>query len=379
MKILRSPLDFNEQDISELQTRAVGESPFLEYKRDLDLSHDGKVELLKDVSAMANADGGVTIYGVAQDESGAPSGLPGLTIQEPDKLQVQIAQVLMDGLDPPIPGVVHRAIPRTDGTWFYVIRVPASHLAPHMITIKTTKPRFYMRVNTVNVPMSATQIKEVALRQEHAERSALAFVRQRLEWNTRFPGPWYMLNIIPLFQEPYALELADQEIVHHLVELGLTAGDPYHSVHGFFVAYESRSRREHTLFSRNGAVECFKTLIVDRLREGGPQCLDGTYFERQLLEKMETLARAQVRGLVQPPALLRLQLHQVRGTAMLGLDGFPTGKVCEEAQIVPDPLVVYNWTTDLNRAMKRFFDVLWQAYGMRGSPHYDKAGNRTDR
>src|SRR5690606_32447671 len=187
MKILRSPLDFNEQDISELQTRAVGESPFLEYKRDLDLSHDGKVELLKDVSAMANADGGVTIYGVAQDESGAPSGLPGLTIQEPDKLQVQIAQVLMDGLDPPIPGVVHRAIPRTDGTWFYVIRVPASHLAPHMITIKTTKPRFYMRVNTVNVPVSATQIKEVALRQEHAERSALAFVRQRLEWNTRFP------------------------------------------------------------------------------------------------------------------------------------------------------------------------------------------------
>src|SRR4051794_39376212 len=151
-------------EIETLQTRAIREGPQIDYKQDLlPLNDSKKFELLKDVSAMANAEGGVIVFGVKQDTSGAPAGMLGLDIENIDELHNRIDLILNDNLDEQIPGLQHRAVPRTDGKHYYVIQVPTSYLAPHMITMPSTKPRFYRRVNTVNVPMTARQIKDTSL------------------------------------------------------------------------------------------------------------------------------------------------------------------------------------------------------------------------
>jgi hypothetical protein len=62
---------WSKQQIVDLMQSGVGENQTLEFKRAASLARDARdiSEITKDVSAMANAGGGVLIYGVAEDRS----------------------------------------------------------------------------------------------------------------------------------------------------------------------------------------------------------------------------------------------------------------------------------------------------------------------
>lgn len=265
MKVLQDIGSLVYADVEALQTRAVREGPQIEYKVALlPLTDTKKFEFLKDVSSMANADGGVIVYGVKQDDSGAPTELVALDLGSVDELQNRIDHVLNDNLDERISGLRHRAVPRPDGRHYYVVQIPQSYLAPHMITMPSTKPRFYRRVNTVNVPMTARQIKDASLLVERAETRAMAFIEKRIEWNARFNGPGYIFNMVPLYSKSYQLDLTNEDVVKSLSLLG--SGNPVHSVHGYLIKDEAQRRRKHVLITRDGAVEKFRVPIAKTSR-----------------------------------------------------------------------------------------------------------------
>lgn len=378
MRLLNRPLEISEADIADLQRRGVAESLVLDYKRELGDPSDRNVkhELLKDASAMANAAGGIIVCGVEEDASGCAASLPGLRITAPDALHNQLDGILTGNLDPPIPGLVHRAIPRSDGMYFYIVRVPASSQAPHMITTRTSKPRFYLRINTTNLPMNAAQIKEVALRHGIGEERALRFVADRLSRNTRRDEPWICLHIVPLFREPYALDITDSTVTERLVDLGLASGTPYHSVHGFTVENQREDYREHVLFCRDGAVEWFQSGSALMTEYNRARVLNGKATEALLLSVVSKIAEAEISGLPEPPVMLHLHTQGTRMSRIFGTDGLVAGRACEESVIVPEHTLVYEWGDDLERAMKHVFDVIWQAYGFSGSPSYDSDGQR---
>jgi hypothetical protein len=237
MKLLQEIDSLTEADMEVLMSRGLREGPQLEYKETLlPLSDNKKFELLKDISSMANSDGGVIVFGVKQDQTGAPTSLPGVEIENVDELHNRLDQILNDNLDERLPGLRHRAIPRSDGKHFYVIQVPVSYLAPHMITMPSTKPRFYSRVNTVNAPMNAQQIKDASLRIERAQNRAIGFPQKRIEWNTRFSGPGYIFHLVPLYSKPYNIDPTNEDTVKSLSALG--SGYPSHSVHGLLIKNE---------------------------------------------------------------------------------------------------------------------------------------------
>lgn len=124
--------------VEELRRREIREDRTLDYKESMLLeSRDHKHELLKDVMALANASGGTLIYGVAEgegDDRGLIKDLPGLTI-DVDATHGVVDNLLRDGVDERILGVLHKAVAKGDGRYLYVIRVPPSSLAPHMVTI----------------------------------------------------------------------------------------------------------------------------------------------------------------------------------------------------------------------------------------------------
>ncbi|MDX6527830.1 MAG: hypothetical protein QOH41_120 [Blastocatellia bacterium] len=100
MRLLEDIASISCADIENLQTRAVREGPQIEYKLALlPLSDDRKFEFLKDVSSMANADGGVILYGVRQDQSGAPAEMVALALENIDELHNRIDLILNDNLD----------------------------------------------------------------------------------------------------------------------------------------------------------------------------------------------------------------------------------------------------------------------------------------
>src|SRR5438105_1567548 len=78
-------------DLAQLIENGVAESPTIEYKQELPQASDaGKKEFLRDVSAFANASGGLMLFGIAtrrdgNTDTGVPDriiGLPGLNADE---------------------------------------------------------------------------------------------------------------------------------------------------------------------------------------------------------------------------------------------------------------------------------------------------------
>lgn len=85
MSITSKPVDLlTEADIQALIDNRVPESKKLDYKEVFSLdSEDKKREFLKDVSAFYNTEGGVLIYGLAEEKDGKTKlGIPRLPEKE---------------------------------------------------------------------------------------------------------------------------------------------------------------------------------------------------------------------------------------------------------------------------------------------------------
>ena len=362
-------------EIESLKYRAVREGPQIEFKEMLQLNHDGQFELLKDVSAMANSEGGVILYGVTQDDSGAPADMQGLELENVDELHNRIDLIINDNIDERIPGLRHRAVPRPDGKHYYLVQVPASYLAPHMVTMPSKRPRFYSRANTVNAPMTVRQIKDASLVVERAQNRAIDFINERVQWNSRFVGPAYIFNIVPLYSRSYRIDLTNWDIIKALTTLG--SGYTIHSVHGLLIKHESQFRREHVLISREGALEKFRKPIAKKSKDDDTPFIPITVLEREIIEFAAAVSKHPQPGLAELPVLLSLTLVRLKGASTWGNDGFPVDQIFDEDNISPEPTLLHDWS-DLDTVLKNFFDVIWQSFGMFGSPNYDESGRRRD-
>jgi hypothetical protein len=243
-----------------------------------------------------------------------------------------------------------------------------------MLTMPSTKPRFYLRLNTVNAPMNAQQIKEASLLVERAQNRAISFVEKRIEWNARFKGPAYIFNIVPLYSESYQLDLTSWDVVKSLSSLG--SGSASHSVHGLLIKHESQYRREHVLITREGALERFRLPIAKTSQAIADfPLIQIKGLEQGILEFASAVPKHPQTRLAGSPALISLTLVGLKGVGTWGNDGFPLDHVFDEDQIAPEPVIPQDWN-ELNGVLKNFFDVIWQSFGAYGSPNYDEDGAR---
>lgn len=173
------PWDWTEQDLLQLIKDQVGESLTLDYKESGALQRtDGKKnELSKDVSAFANAAGGVLVYGMREDGH-VPIGLDdGLDPNEVSKEWVE--QVVNSRIARRIAGVRVRQVPLSgpqSGRVAYVVYVPSSTQAPHM----AADHRYYKRFNFESVPMEDYEVRDVS-RRFAAPELRLGLLSQNIE------------------------------------------------------------------------------------------------------------------------------------------------------------------------------------------------------
>jgi hypothetical protein len=108
-----------EQDLRELVDGQVPEGLRIDYKLTLYSTSDAdKRELLKDISAFANSQGGHIVLGV-EENAGVATRLAGITGLNPDAEMLRMEQVARTGLDPRISGLRFKA--GDDGTHRYLI------------------------------------------------------------------------------------------------------------------------------------------------------------------------------------------------------------------------------------------------------------------
>ncbi|MBN1518170.1 ATP-binding protein [Candidatus Sumerlaeota bacterium] len=90
--------ELTEDHLNSLKQERVAESVRLEFKAELKMASDSeKRELCKDVSAMANSQGGYILFGVSE-ANGVVSGIPGITFTDTE--QQQFMQIITSGIAP---------------------------------------------------------------------------------------------------------------------------------------------------------------------------------------------------------------------------------------------------------------------------------------
>lgn len=148
-------------EVEALWTNNVKESLHLEYKASdaIDKKDDGKkLEMARDVSAFANADGGQIIYGMTEKDHN-PAGLD-QGIDEKAYPEIWFEQVLQQHITPNISGIRPRHVPLDQSKVAVVIDVPATKGDPHQVS----DGRYYRRHNFNRLIMEHYEIRDAMRR-----------------------------------------------------------------------------------------------------------------------------------------------------------------------------------------------------------------------
>jgi hypothetical protein len=150
-----------EQDILALIDNGAEESINLDFKAagSLENTESKKNELAKDISAFANSDGGVIIYGITEKEHKAQS----LSfINGNTTTKEWIEQIINSRIQQKIQGIIIHPIRFGNdiNQTIYVVKIPQSSNAPHY----TSDRKFYRRYNFQSVPMEEYEIRALYAR-----------------------------------------------------------------------------------------------------------------------------------------------------------------------------------------------------------------------
>jgi predicted HTH transcriptional regulator len=166
---MKSPRQWKEDDILTLIADKVSESLNLEYKACDALKKDNdskKQDLSKDVSAFANSDGGVIVYGVKEDtnahlaidlDNGFDQNLP-----RKERISKEwLEQVISSNIHPRIDNLYINEVQipsKGTGRVLYVVDIPkGSVLAPHQANDK----RYYKRYNFESKAMEDYEVRDI--------------------------------------------------------------------------------------------------------------------------------------------------------------------------------------------------------------------------
>ncbi|WP_166180777.1 AlbA family DNA-binding domain-containing protein [Rubrobacter tropicus] len=154
-------------DVEAFLAQGRAEDLTLDYKRELGSSKGERAEMCKDVSALANSEGGMIVYGVDENPDRTPK-LPAVgTARAFGRQNVEewVAQVLQGGVQPrmdldvqafPLSGDPSRCL--------LVVRAQPSRSAPHMVTLNGDNRyygRFYRRGNFGNRIAEEYEVREM--------------------------------------------------------------------------------------------------------------------------------------------------------------------------------------------------------------------------
>ena len=156
------------EDLQSLIDNEIEESTELEYKSSFGIDKENKkwkIELAKDVSAMANANGGTIVYGIRQKEGGIGHAIASelLPIPFTEMSKDKLSQLLSSNIQPVIDNVEITVIPKDKDSGFFIVDVPQSNTA-HQNRLTHL---YYKRRNATIEVMEDYEIRDVMNRSKH--------------------------------------------------------------------------------------------------------------------------------------------------------------------------------------------------------------------
>lgn len=145
-------------EVNQMIADGVQEGLHLDYKDHRAVDKTKKHDVAKDVSAFANSDGGLLIYGVSERDGYPVSGDPG--VEHRDYKREWFEQVISSKISPRIDDVRVGQIPVNSDRSIYTVEVQKSFRGPH----QAPDHKYYKRRGTHCEPMEHYEIDDVRSR-----------------------------------------------------------------------------------------------------------------------------------------------------------------------------------------------------------------------
>lgn len=377
-------LEPTEDSLLQCIASHIGESDTLEFKRSAPGGADkDKHEFLKDVSALANANGGQIIYGMRED-SGVASELCPLGPESADSLILRLTQSLQSSVEPQIPALQFKPINLSAGGFVLALSVGRSFAGPHRVTLNG-KNAFYARGPRGVFEYSYSQLRDAFNLRERATDSARAFRAERLVAikMARTPKPLlknarYVIHMLPLtaFSASPAINIEDAYSRHTELLFGRqTSYSNYHNLDGLLISSQATATHAHKYVQlfRSGAIETvgFAALANDE-RKLLPSVYLATEFRAAIRNHAKALASLGVSG----PVCIAIALLNV-GDHQLALSNHDF-KDCDRDDLELPELwfdSVLALSQNPDSALRPTLDVLWQCFDTPHCYYYDENGN----
>lgn len=349
----------------------------VDFKRDLPGTNDkSKDEFLKDVCAMANAEGGDLVYGLDESNGHAHTLCPISSERSDDALR-RLGQMLDSSIEPRIVGVQLRSYP-VDVGYVLVVRVPASFDGPHRYWVNN-KHRFVVRNNTHTHDMGYDQLRGAFGRTETLMQRARTFIGERVaERYKNAKGACYVVHLVPIsgIAGRINLDIASLHKAHELflIDKERLAWTRRANRNGLVLFDSGADTPDHfTQVFRNG---CFEVMREGAYDVGGTRSVVGRWASDVLLDVVATYGAAARATGIAGPGLLSLNLIQAHGTVLATSDRRFTNTALEDLSVPIDPveLADVSHVADAHLVIKPIMDVLFQSYGVPSCEFYDANG-----
>lgn len=267
--------EWNRSSLESLSDNAVPETQGVEYKQQPPSKDSADVlkqreEFLKDVTGMANAGGGVILYGVTNE--GKLSPLKDEKPENYDQLSRRLEQWIDNGIEPRPHGVRFEKID-IDDDYILLLRIPNTMAGPFWAKVPgqqgaadTGRRIFKIRRGTRVIDMSYHEVREAFDRNSNALVHARNWVHERVQQYHRFGVATPLLHIIPLASYQRATDpLAVADIrAHELIFAPLFEGTSPIGRHNFDGIRLSSSDQWGDAFVqifRNGSLEISEQIV----------------------------------------------------------------------------------------------------------------------
>lgn len=378
--------DITEYDLQSLIDNNVSEGKTLDYKRELPKKiPEGNIEFLKDVTAFANASGGVLIYGIAEDrDTRMPGELIGLDDKNIDAEKTRLHSILRTGVAPRILNVTMRDIPLTKGKGdrALLIVVPRSWSGPHMV-VKENK--FFIRTSSQKDPMNVEELRVAFNMSETLTERARNF---RIDRIARITSD----------EMPVILD-APHRIVLHLIPAN--AFNPFvkYDINSIYnsadwakklpvIRRETYSRKYnldgllthtslncgkaggYTQLYRNGIIEAVASDMVLSASNSFPCRIPWDEFKKELKKAANKYQQLMPELNIEPPIFVFLTLLNLKDFKIAYGQSpclYSVGSIDRDMLLLPCE-VIEEYGTDDEIILKPMFDLIWNACGEPSAP-----------
>lgn len=370
-------------DLTAIIAAQATEGPHLDFKRELPRSDgSGRHEVLADISAFANSSGGDVIYGIDEDGEGRASAIAPL-VGNADEEARRIQDVLMNGLEPRVPGIEVHGV-NVDSGFVLIVRVPQSWAGPHRVK---SNQHFFVREGSRKRQLDVPEVRGLFLRSEHQAQKVRDFRTDRLGKilsgeapHLLIPGPVLVVHLVPT---QAALGLVTVNPVTYvraraLPALGTEVSFARLNVDGALGVRNATAEGTHgyTQFFREGYFETVK--VVTGKKANGRFYLPSVAYEEHLIKLLERFrCELEYIGVGQEMTCM-LSLTDAKNVE-LGIDRFNyslddhQGVFDRKTLVLPDVLLPSELPA--NQALRPLFDLVWQSAGLERSFNYNAAGD----